>query len=237
MMGSTTAACGSSWPGRSPALLLSWFALQSKEARRAAAVAETTQFTIGANVSCTDGPCGEVRRLIVDPGTDTVTHLVVEPGPRRGQGRLVPVGLVDTSTGQIRLRCTKAEFENLDPAEETRQLPVDLPETPVGYDPGLSVGRRQYVTGDSIPVGENEVGPGEHVHATDGYIGQVQGFAIDPDSHHVTHVLLREGHLWGRKEVAIPITAVTGVDDGIRLSITKQQVQDLPPADIDNPGG
>jgi hypothetical protein len=30
---------------------------------------------------------------------------------------------------------------------------------------------------------------------------------------------------------------VTGVDDGIRLNITKQQVQDLPPADIHHPNG
>jgi hypothetical protein len=44
-------------------------------------------------------------------------------------------------------------------------------------------------------------------------------------------VLLKEAHLWGRKEVAIPISAVTQVDDGIRLSITKKQVEDLPPAD------
>ena len=41
----------------------------------------------------------------------------------------------------------------------------------------------------------------------------------------------------GRKEVAIPISAVTQVDDGIRLSITRQQVRDLPPVDIDHPGG
>jgi hypothetical protein len=27
---------------------------------------------------------------------------------------------------------------------------------------------------------------------------------------------------------------VTGVEDGIRLSITKQQVEDLPPVDIDH---
>ena len=59
----------------------------------------------------------------------------------------------------------------------------------------------------------------------------------DPASHHVTHVLLQEGHLWGRKEVAIPISAVTRTDDGIRLSLTKQQVQDLPPVHIDHPGG
>jgi hypothetical protein len=46
-------------------------------------------------------------------------------------------------------------------------------------------------------------------------------------------VLLQEGHLWGRKEVAIPISAVTGIEDGIRLNITKQQVENLPPVDID----
>jgi hypothetical protein len=44
-------------------------------------------------------------------------------------------------------------------------------------------------------------------------------------------VLLREGHLWGRKTVAIPISAVTGVDAGIRLNLTKEQVGELPPVD------
>ena len=38
--------------------------------------------------------------------------------------------------------------------------------------------------------------------------------------------------MWGRKEVAIPITAVTRVDDGIRLDITRQEVQNLPSVDI-----
>ena len=45
----------------------------------------------------------------------------------------------------------------------------------------------------------------------------------------MTHVLLQEGHLWGRKEVSIPISAVTSVNDGIRLNLTKKQVEDLPP--------
>jgi sporulation protein YlmC with PRC-barrel domain len=84
---------------------------------------------------------------------------------------------------------------------------------------------------------EVEVRRGEHVHATDGHIGRVQGLVIDANNHHVTHVLLQEGHLWGRKEVAIPIRAVIGVDDGIQLNITKQQVQDLPPVDIHHPDG
>ena len=37
----------------------------------------------------------------------------------------------------------------------------------------------------------------------------------------MTHVLLEEGHLWGRKKVSIPVSAVTGVENGIRLSLTK----------------
>ena len=37
--------------------------------------------------------------------------------------------------------------------------------------------------------------------------------------------------MFGRKDVAVPIGAVTGVDEnGIQLNITKQQVKDLPPA-------
>jgi hypothetical protein len=35
---------------------------------------------------------------------------------------------------------------------------------------------------------------GEHVHATDGNIGEIQGLVIDSGSHQVTHVLLEEGH-------------------------------------------
>jgi sporulation protein YlmC with PRC-barrel domain len=89
-------------------------------------------------------------------------------------------------------------------------------------------------THDTVPMGEVDVRRGEPVFATDGEIGKIQGLVIDPGSHHVTHVLLEEGHLWGRKEVAIPIGSITRVGDIVRLTIDKQQVQDLPPADIDH---
>ncbi len=209
-------------------------------------MAEAASFTIGAGASCTDGVCGEVTRMVVNPLTREVTHLVVEPKHRHGSARLVPLDLVDATTGEIRLGCSLAEFEKLNPAEETRFLP----EYP-GYDPDhvlvmpyYSMGiaeaysRPMTVTYDAVPLDEVEVRRGDHVHATDGHIGKVQGLVIDPDSHHVTHVLLQEGHAWGRKEVAIPIGAVTSVDaDGIRLNLTKQQVQDLPPVDIHHPAG
>ena len=213
-------------------------------------MAEATEFTIGAKASCSDGVCGEVSRLVMDPVALTVTHLVIEPKHRREPGRLVPVHLVDTTTGQIRLRCTTAEFGKLDLAQETDLVEgldygggYGQAEAVQGYGGmggggatgmgiGMGVGHsRPVVVHDVVPLGEVDVQRGERVHALDGEIGQVQGFLCDPGDNHVTHVLLQEGHLWGRKEVSIPISAVIGVDAGIRLNITKKQVEDLPPVD------
>jgi sporulation protein YlmC with PRC-barrel domain len=223
---------------------------------------QTTPFTIGTEVSCTDGICGELRRVVVDPVARAVTHLVVEPKHRRALGRLVPLDLADATPQEIRLRCTLAEFGQLEAAEETQFLPgssgygpygteqaLSWPYYGLGFGGNMGIGMgggrgmegmglgnvAQAVTYDNVPLDEVEVRRGEHVHAADGNIGRVQGLVIDPRDHHVTHVLLQEGHLWGRREVAIPISAVTAVDDGIRLSITKQQVQDLPPVDVKHP--
>ena len=196
-----------------------------------AAVADATEFTIGAKANCSDGACGEVSRLIIDPAAGTVTHLVVTPGHHRDAGRLVPVDMVDNTGGQVSVRCTLAEFDRLEHAAQ-RKLVTDMEGVGgglvgSGFDPGP--GQPRMVIEDVVPVGESDVGPGEPVHAVDGEIGRVQGFLVDPGDRRATHLLLQEGHFWGRKEVAIPISAVTGYDGGIRLNITKKQVEELPP--------
>ena len=199
-------------------------------------MAGTTLLTIGADVGCTDGVGGKVSRLVIDPRARTVTHLVVND--RQFQGRLVPVSLVDVATGQIRLRWTIAEFGKLGHAEVTVPLQDNDADPDNNSDQFWSrsvasqlLADPPSVTYDTLPSGEVAVRGGEHVHATDGNIGQIQGLVIDSGSHQVTHVLLQEGHVFARKVVAIPIGVVTGVNEnGIQLNITKQQVQDLPPA-------
>lgn len=195
-------------------------------------MAADTEFTIGATAICTDGECGEVSRIIIDPAATSVTHLVVEPRHRREPSRLVPLDLVDATTGDIRLRCSLAEFGTLEPAEETEVvqdgtggLGIGGMGAPMGIPSPV-----QAVVEDVVPRGETDVGRGERVHAVDGEIGRVRGFRVDPDDHRVTHALLAEGHLWGRKEVSIPASAVTEVKYGIHLNLTKKQVEDLPPA-------
>ena len=195
-------------------------------------MAEETEFAMGAKASCVDGPGGKVTRVIIDPATDTVTYLVIEPGHRLGASRLVPVNLVETTADGIRLRCTVAEFGGLEAAEET-ELVYDATGLVSGglYGPVGDPSPVLPVVEDVVPLGEAGIDRGEPVHALDGEIGRVEGFRVDPGDHRVTHVLLQEGHLWGRKEVAIPVSAVTKVENGIWLNLTKKQVEDLPPAD------
>jgi sporulation protein YlmC with PRC-barrel domain len=205
-------------------------------------MAGTIPFTIGAEVSCSDGNCGRLARVVIDPVARRVTHLIVEPHDRPHASRLVPVGLTDPTAGDIRLRCTVAEFDSLDPVQEARFIDGAVDDPAYGpkqaiFWPYYSLRGRQgdVVRDDAIPPYEVEVNRGEHVHATDGTIGRVEGLAVEPGTGRVSHVLLQEGHLWGRRQVAIPIGAVSRADDGIRLSLTRQQVHDLPLVDVDHP--
>ena len=204
---------------------------------------------LGSPAVCADGYRGEVQAVVLNPLAGTVTHLVVEPEGRVGLARLVPLDLVDAAPGELRLRCTEAEFEGLDPAEQTLaefalgyEVPVQL--LPPGWRgaggptvPGGTIARiPEKETIDVVPPGE-VAEHGGRVHAADGDIGHVRGLRIDPGSRTVTHVLVIEGHVLAHKNVAIPFSAVTGFDDGVQVSITRQQVRELPPADVDPAAG
>ena len=216
-------------------------------------MSETQLFRLGADVRCTDGHCGQVRSLVIKLAEDAVTHLLVQPGHRRELARLVPLSLVEAANGAVRLSCTTADYERLDSPDETLVLPGVGGREYYEREPVISwpyyaggsglfgvpsdaiAGAPQTITSDTVPdqlPGEEEIPRGEHIHATDGDIGQVEGVAVDSGTGRVGAVLLREGRLWGRRTVLIPREAVAEVDaEGFHLTITRQQVQDLPPAD------
>jgi hypothetical protein len=187
--------------------------------------------------------------VVVDPVAEEVTHLVIEARHREGLGRLVPLGLIDVTGKEVSLQCDLATFEKLEMAEQIQFMPgsvgyatyepkdtLTLPYYGLGLTAATARDKAaQSVTHDRLPLGEVAVHRGDRVHATDGEIGLVQGLVIERKTHHVTHVLLQEGHLWGRKEVALPIGSVTGLADGIQLNIGKSEVRDLPAIDVEHP--
>jgi len=136
-----------------------------------------------------------VRRLFIDPATDTVTHLVTRPEHGREAGRLVPVHLIDTAAGEIRLRCTLAQLGQLDHAEEFDLVEGPMPDSSdfvgdsleygssdTAYAPAggaaqlVGVGPMpepaRTIREDVVPVGETEVRPGDRVLAVDREIGR-----------------------------------------------------------------
>jgi sporulation protein YlmC with PRC-barrel domain len=202
----------------------------------------SASFTIGVTARCSDGVCGRVTQVVLDPIDDRVTHVIVEPEHRQGLGRLVPIELAEPTSDEIDIKCTLAEFNNLKMAERVRFL-AGL-DGLKGYEPddlllwpyfGGNITEPEVV--DILPAGEVAIQRGETVHASDGRIGEVEGMVVARSDHRASHIVLKTGHLFGRKDVAIPIGAVKAVSEqGITLSLSKHEVDVLPAVEFDRPG-
>jgi uncharacterized membrane protein/sporulation protein YlmC with PRC-barrel domain len=89
---------------------------------------------------------------------------------------------------------------------------------------------------ERIPVGELAVRRGTRVAATDGQVGKVGELLVDPTSEHITHLVLLEGHLWGKKEITLPVSAIDRLeDDTVYLKLDKRAVELLPAIPVKRP--
>lgn len=209
---------------------------------------------LGAEVRCSDTALGQLTDIVIDPTTRRVTHLVVEPKQGYFTPRLVPVELVGSGDAiPIVLTCTLEEAGKLDHAEEIAYLrlgefPVDDPKYDVQvtellalpYYEGLDMPSAGVLTYDRgvdvryqrVPKGEIEIRRKSPVYASDGHrLGHVDGLMVEEGE--VSHVVLEHGHLWGKREIAVPIGAVETVDEeGVKLSIAKDEVEQLDPVRV-----
>jgi sporulation protein YlmC with PRC-barrel domain len=206
---------------------------------------------LGARVRGTDQAIGELADVVIDPVKRRVTHIVVKPHYGQGETRLVPVELVDTAgdDATISLRCTAAEVREQPTVEEFTYLHLDEsaasdPDWDVGVTRVLALPYYEsggldggYVGGaeevgvayDRVPKGEVEVRRSSSVLTSDGrYVGDVDGFLVDADDQ-ITHFVLERGHLWGRKEVTVPIGSVEKLEsDTVWIGLTQKELGDLP---------
>ena len=195
-----------------------------------------TDMPLNAEVECTDGNCGKSVAIIVDPRSQKVTHIVVK-GDEIPEGRLVGIDEIsDTISKVIYLTRTKAEVADLEHFTETQYVKTEVP-----ADMQNDVYNMPYVTpmatetvkipvaDELIPAGELAIHRGTPVEAKDGYVGEVGEFLIDPDSGKISHFVLLEGHLWGKKEISLPVSAVDQVlNDAVYLKLKKESVEMLP---------
>jgi len=202
------------------------------------------EIPLQAHVECKDGVCGRSVHVLINPVLDQVAHLVVREDAPPHTEYIVPVDAVsETIADTIRLRCTKAELEQMDPFVKTKFIEEKVPNRPSGYE-GTMYGMGAsyywpYATPDKtiyqsvhslqLPPGELAVHRGTRVEATDGAAGHVDEFLVNPENGHITHLVMREGHLWGRRDVIIPLSAISDAgEDSVLLKLNKREIEALP---------
>jgi hypothetical protein len=85
------------------------------------------------------------------------------------------------------------------------------------------------VQSERIPAGELAVRRGARVEATDGHMGHVHEFLLAAMNKRITHLVLREGYLWGQKELAVPASWIDRLGEKtIYLKRDKHTVESLP---------
>jgi len=208
-------------------------------------------------VSCADGAFGELADVVIDPTQRRVTHLVVQPRHRHDQARLVPIACAHAETppdAGLVLDYTLAEVSRLEPLQKSAYLrlgeaPVEDPDWEVGIENILALPYYGSFTPGGVGAGASPVGFDDHVSelydrvpkdkievrraspviSSDGHrLGHVDGFVVDSEEG-ITHLVLEHGHLWGKREITIPIGAAATIEnDEVRLSLTEDQVTELP---------
>ncbi len=200
-------------------------------------------FPLNADVHCTDGFFGRSTHLLINPATEKVTHIVVQRRKEKQQQFMVPVRFIKESTPElILLNLTREKLKNLETFNRIYFSKRQIQR--FGADPMMTllwpyvVPETKIIAGkySSVPPGELAVRRGAKVKATDGFIGQVTDFIVDPETGYISHMVLREGPLWDRKYITIAIAEIDHIDEKIVfLKRSKKNVKDLPAIKIRRP--
>lgn len=198
------------------------------------------EIPLGVQVHCTDGRCGRSTYIVVNPTNDEITHLVVrERQPSRIE-HLVPMRSVKSTAAEvIMLDLTIEKFLNLEQFNQQEFIYTDLPHH--ATDPKLTllwpyaVPAKRVVDSQirPIPPGQLAVRRGAQIRATDGQVGKIDEFIVDPETCFITHLVLREGNLLGKKYVTIPISEIDKIEEKVvYLTIDKDQVAEMPTVQV-----
>ena len=207
------------------------------------------EIPLDATVVCLDGEYGKSSHIIIEQNSQKVTHFVVKQSNLlESHKHLVPIeAVVETTPESIHLSCTKEELAAMPPFTETQFLnPVTYKyealknfsdeaianrssylmwsDTPLGSQDIFSMP----IEKELIPEGEIAIHRGASIEATDGHIGRVEEFLVDSQDKHLTHLVLQEGHLWHKKELTLPMSAIAKMDEEyIYLKLDKEAVKAL----------
>lgn len=217
------------------------------------------QFAEGARVITAEGEIvGTIDRVVLDPDTKKVTHLVVQKGFLFTQDKLVPLSLVGPATeDRVTLRLGAGDLEDLPDFEEVHYVTVEGgrqaapgsahwarplywyppvgPSWPTGgyaaSEEKQSVEKRE----KNIPDGTVALEEGAQVVSSDGeHVGDIERVFTDPLADRATHLLVSEG-VFLKERKLVPTGWMAHVDeDEVRLRVDADFMDSLPAYELED---
>lgn len=214
------------------------------------------QFKEGTSVYTeNDEEIGKLSRVVLDPVSREVTHIVIEKGLLFPEDKVVPIDMVDTSReDKITLESGIDNFDELTPFEQTYFVDaseVDWDQTTTttrgpdyGYTPayyyyppfggfagyaGYAYASRPVETERNIPEDTIPLQEGVDVISADGEkVGSVEQIFVDSETNQTTHFLISSGVLFKERKL-VPIHWVQNIlEDAIHLAVSSRLLNNLP---------
>jgi len=212
----------------------------------------------GATVYSAQGDkVGKVDRVVIDPNSKEVTHLVIRKGFLLVEDKVLPISLVASADAdRVQLRQDAGNLEELPIFEETSYIPLDQSDAiqadyregnakPLYWYPSAdfsSLGRAGMwgipVTGydapyaaethQNIPPDTVALEAGANVVSADGkHVGDLEAVLTDPSTDRATHLIIKEGLLLKEKKL-VPVEWISRVEENqIHLSVGSQTIDRL----------
>lgn len=196
---------------------------------------------------------GKINRFVLDPGTNEVTHLVVQKGWLLPEDKVLPIGMISTATEErVVLNQDMGDIDQLPPFEETHYVELteaDVSPTgpstyrhapsyywypPSGYLGYPALGPGYYgwppvettrnIPADTVPLKE-----GADVMSSDGeHVGDVERLFVNTESNKATHFVISAGLLFKERKL-IPAHWVRSVEeDKVHLAVPSRVLERLP---------
>lgn len=211
------------------------------------------QLREGADVLTAGGDkAGEVDRVVLDPVTKEITHLVVQKGFLFTEEKVVPMSLVGPATeDKVTLWEQAGDLEELPDYKESDYVAAEIEPGatqaaptwarplyayPPFIMPGRMTARSSYAVPDyvvrqqkNIPEGTVALEAGAKVFGSAGQqIGDIERIFVDPEREEATHLLIAEGIFLKQKKL-VPISWISSVNEEVvNLSVEADLVESLP---------
>lgn len=205
----------------------------------------------GADVYSSSGEkLGTLDRVVIDPKTREVTHIVIEKGFLFTTNKLVPIGSLNPHNEEmITLTSSEQELEEFEDYQESDYVNIDAEDYPAGdiesaywYPPVSAAWWRtdMYLpypalpvytvrTSENIPEGTIALHEGARVISRDDkHIGDVEQLIVDSQDNRVTHLVLSEGVLFKERKL-IPVLWISDIgEEEVHLSVGSGTLEKLP---------